>query len=184
MTLAASGNPAGSTADFSPNPVTPPGSSTLTIGNTAGAAGGSYMVTVSGTADGSAGHSIDVVLDVIAGVLTAPTLVAPADGATDLPPRPDFEWSAVAGADAYTLVVDDDPAFGSPEISETGLTATTYTPTIDLAENTTYYWRVSTENLCGTGAASAAFSFTIQRLLPFEDGFESGDTSVWSNTVP
>jgi hypothetical protein len=184
VTLGAAGHPAGSTADFSPNPVTPPGSSTLTIGNTAGATGGSYMVTVSGTADGSAGHSVDVVLDVIAGTAAPPTLVAPADGATDLPPRPDFEWSAATGADAYTLEVDDNADFSSPEIVATGLTGTTYTPTIDLAEFTTYYWRVASENLCGAGTASTAFSFTTQRLLPFEDGFESGDTSVWSATVP
>jgi hypothetical protein len=184
VTLVAAGHPAGSTADFSANPVAPPGSSTLTIGNTAGAAGGSYSILVSGTASGSAGHSLDVVLDVVAGTAAPPTLVAPANGATNQPLRPDFEWSAVTGAGAYTLVVDDDPAFGSPEISETGLTATTYTPTIDLGEDTTYSWRVSSENLCGTGTASGAFSFTTERLLPFEDGFESGDTSVWSSTVP
>ena len=34
VTLGASGTPAGTTASFSANPVTPPGSSTLTIGNT------------------------------------------------------------------------------------------------------------------------------------------------------
>jgi hypothetical protein len=28
------------------------------------------------------------------------------------------------------------------------------------------------------------FSFTTGNPLPFSDGFESGDTSAWSNTVP
>jgi hypothetical protein len=182
VTLSIAGNPAEAT--FSANPVTPPGSSTLTIGNTSGVAGGSYMMTITGTADGSSGHSVDVVLDVIAGVLAAPTLVTPADGATDQPPRPQFQWTAVTGADGYWLEVDDNADFSSAVISETGLTGTTYTPTIDLAENTTYYWRVSSENLCGAGSPSTVFSFTTQRLLPFEDGFESGDTTAWSSTVP
>ncbi|PWB67571.1 MAG: hypothetical protein C3F15_17750 [Holophagae bacterium] len=184
VSLSASGNPAGSTADFSLNPVTPPGSSVLTIGNTGGVAGGSYVMTVSGTADGSAGHSIDVVLDVVPGVPAAPTLSSPPDGATSQPLRPQFVWSSVTGSDAYWLEVDDDADFSSTVISEPGLTGTTYTPTADLAESTTYYWRVSSENLCGAGAASTVFSFTTLSSLPFEDGFESGDTSAWSSTLP
>ena len=184
VTLAASGHPAGSTASFTPNPVAPPGSSVLTVGNTGGAAGGSYSILVSGTASGSPGHEVEVVLDVAAGVAGPPTLIAPPDGATEQPPRPVFEWAAAAGADSYSLEVDDDPAFASPEISESGIAGTTFSPSTDLAENTTYSWRVASENLCGTGAVSAAFSFTTQRLLPFEDGFESGDTTAWSATVP
>jgi len=184
VSLSASGNPAGSTADVEPNQVTPPGLSSLIIGNTGGVAGGSYVMTVSGTADGSAGHSVDVVLDVIAGVPAAPTLSSPPDGATGQPLRPQFVWSAVTGADAYWLEVDDDADFSSTVIAETGLTGTTYTPTINLDESTTYYWRVSSENLCGAGDPSTVFSFTTLSSLPFEDGFESGDTSAWSATVP
>jgi hypothetical protein len=54
----------------------------------------------------------------------------------------------------------------------------------ELDDATTYYWRVRSENLCGPGPASTVFSFTTLSLLPFEDGFESGDTSAWSSTVP
>ena len=186
VTLAASGYPAGSTADFSVNPVTPPGSSVLTIGNTGGAAAGSHLITISGTAAGSQGHSVDVTLDVLESP-PPPTLTAPPNGATDQPLRPVFEWNArVPSADSYTLEVDDDPAFANPEISVSGITATSYSTPADLQENTTYHWRVSSENLCGVGAASTVFSFTTlgQSTLPFSDGFESGDTSAWSVTVP
>ncbi|HQL30065.1 MAG TPA: hypothetical protein PLM67_07620, partial [Thermoanaerobaculales bacterium] len=78
----------------------------------------------------------------------------------------------------------DDPAFASPAIAETGIVGTSFTPGANLDAVTTYHWRVSSENLCGTGATSIAFSFTTGSSLPFADGFESGDTSGWSVTVP
>ena len=187
VTMSADGHPVGSTADFSVNPVTPPGSTELTIGNTGGAAGGAHIITVSGIADGSSGHTTDVVLDVIAGTAAPPTLTSPADGATDVSLRPTFSWAAATGADAYTLEVDDNDDFSSPEISVSGLTFTFYSTPSDLAEDTTYYWRVASENLCGLGVTSTVFSFTTlipQPPLPFSDGFESGDTTAWSATVP
>jgi hypothetical protein len=183
VTLAASGQPAGSTASFSVNPVIPDNGSVLTIGTTGGAAGGSYGITISGTAAGSPGHSVEVALDVVVPA-APPALTAPANGAVDQPLRPLFQWTAVTGADSYGLEVDDDPAFASPAISETGIVGTTYTPASDLEEFTTYFWRVRSENLCGAGAASTVFTFTTESLMPFSDGFESGDTSAWSATVP
>jgi len=184
VTLAASGHPAGSTASFAPNPVPPPyDPSVLTIGDTGGAAAGSYTVTISGTAFGSPGHTVDVALDVVVPA-GPPTLTAPPNGAPDQPLRPSLQWTAAAGATSYWLEVDDDPAFGSPAISETGIVGTTFTPSSDLEGETTYYWRVRSENLCGAGAASTVFSFTTEELMPFADGFESGDTSAWSATVP
>jgi len=183
VSLAATGNPAGSTTAFIPNPVTPPGTSQFIIGDTAGAPGGSSTVTISGTADDSPGHSVEVTLDVV--VLAAPpTLIAPPDGAAGQPLRPVFEWSAASGAASYTLEVDDDPAFGSPAISETGVPGTTFTPSTDLEADTDYSWRVRSENQCGAGAASTVFSFTTGSVMLFADGFESGDTSAWSTTVP
>ena len=183
VTLTASGNPAGTTTGFAPNPVTPPGSSLLTIGNTGGVAGGSYGIAISGAASGSGGHSTGVTLGVV--VPAAPPVpVSPANGATEQPLRPLFQWTTAAGADSYGLEVDDDPAFSSPAIDETGIPGTTFTPATDLEGGTTYYWRVRSENLCGPGAASTVFSFTTESLLPFADGFESGDTSAWSTTVP
>jgi hypothetical protein len=184
VTLSADGHPAGSTADFSANPVTPPGSTDLTISNTAGASAGAHIITVSGVADGSPGHTVDVVLDVIADTAAPPTPTSPPDGATDQGLRPLFQWTSAAGADAYSLEVDDTADFSSPVISASGLTATFYSTPSDLDEGTTYYWRVMSENLCGVGAASTVFSFTTVSSMPFDDGFESGDTSVWSATVP
>ncbi|HPA81945.1 MAG TPA: PQQ-binding-like beta-propeller repeat protein [Thermoanaerobaculales bacterium] len=183
VNLAATGNPAGSTTAFVPNPVTPPGASQLFIGDTGGAAAGTYTVTISGTASGSPGHTVDVTLDVVVPA-PPPALTAPPNGAPDQPLRPTFQWTAAAGAATYWLEVDDDPAFASPAIDEPGIAATSFTPAGDLDAETTYDWRVRSENLCGPGAASTVFTFTTEGLMPFADGFESGDTSAWSATVP
>jgi hypothetical protein len=181
VTLAAVGSPAD--AGFSVNPVTPPDSSLLTIGNTGGVAEGSYPITISGAATGSPGHSVQVGLDVLVPA-PPPSLTAPPNGAIVQPLRPTFQWSAVAGVSSYALEVDDDPAFASPAISETGIAGTSFTPSSDLEEEATYHWRVRSENACGPGTASIVFSFMTGSPLPFEDGFESGDTSAWSATLP
>ena len=99
------------------------------------------------------------------------------------PLRPIFEWAAVAGAESYTLEVYD-PAFGSPEITETGILGTSFTPATGLEEGTTYWWRVAAENFCGASAASGTYSFTTAVFMPFADGFESGDTDGWSESYP
>jgi hypothetical protein len=53
---------------------------------------------------------------------------------------PTFSWEIVEGAASYDLQVDNDPNFGSPEVS-INTAQNTYTPTGTLA-NGTYYWRV------------------------------------------
>lgn len=63
VTLSSSGRPAGTTETFSPNPVTPPDSSTFTIGDTGAAAPGTYSIDVMGTADESPGHQDAVTLN-------------------------------------------------------------------------------------------------------------------------
>jgi hypothetical protein len=58
--------------------------------------------------------------------VTAPTDVAPAQGAT-------FAWAPIVGASSYHLEVDDDPAFGSPEVDVT-VAGTSYTLTTETLE--------------------------------------------------
>ena len=131
VTLSASGNPAGTTTSFSVNPVTPPGSSILTIGNTGAAAAGSYTIVIEGTA-GSKVHSDSVGLDVFDAAPTVPTLISPVDGATDVSLTPTFTWSAVSGADTYTLDVATDTGFANIVHSASGIVGTSYTLGVSL----------------------------------------------------
>ena len=93
VTLSASGQPAGTTASFSINPVTPPGASTLTIGNTGAAAAGSYSIDVVGVAPTST-HTSTVGLNVFTAAPAAPALASPANGALNVGLTPTLTWNA------------------------------------------------------------------------------------------
>jgi len=184
VTLSAADNPAGTTTSFSPNPVTPPGASTFTIGSTGAAAAGSYVVTVSGTASGSPGHSVPLDLNVFDSAPNSPTLTSPANGAPNQSVRPDFQWTAANQAAAHTIEVATDAGFTNV-VYTTTVPGTTATPDTDLMTNTQYFWRVMATNTCGAGPWSPTWSFTTLAapgdcgtgtvpLVFFTDDFESG----------
>jgi hypothetical protein len=101
----------------------------------------------------------------------APTLVAPANGATGLATTPAFSWTAVTNVTGYRIIaatsaadLPTDPTTGtngpSAAINATP-TNTTYTPTIPLLPGTTYYWEVHGRNgAADIGAWSSVRSFT------------------------
>ncbi|HHB90955.1 MAG TPA: hypothetical protein ENK60_06565 [Anaerolineae bacterium] len=164
VTLSASGHPAGTTATFNPNPVTPPGTSTLTIGNTASAAPGDYPITILGDS-GSITHTTTVDLSVYDQSPGAPTLLSPPDGATNVSTTPTFTWSDVIDAESYTLEIATDSSFNNIVHTATDIQGTSYTLATPLDPNTTYYWRVAAVNPCGSGAWSAVFSFTTENVI-------------------
>jgi hypothetical protein len=168
VTLAAAGNPAGTSVGFDVNPVTPPGSSVLTISGTGGAAAGSYPIQVDGTST-TGTKTRNVTLNLFTATPGAATLVAPADGALNQPARPTFEWTAAEQGSTYRLEVASDAAFGTVVLDETGIVGTTFQPDSDLPTNTQYWWRVTPANACGDGAASTVFSF-ITEALPGDCG--------------
>ncbi|MCZ7651068.1 MAG: immune inhibitor A [Thermoanaerobaculia bacterium] len=191
VTLAVTGNPAGTTAAFSVNPVVPPGSSVLTIGNTGAASAGSYTLEVSGTST-TGTKTRQVALDLFTLAPAAPALTAPAPGALDQPIRPTFTWSAAAQAETYRIQIATDPGFVSLVLDDQFGSATTYVPAIDLASNTTHYWRVAATNPCGAGTWSTASSFTTlmlpgdcplgaQAVAVYSYGFETG-ASGWTSS--
>ncbi len=156
--LTATGIPAGTTATFSPNPVTPGSNSTLTIGNTAGVAAGSYMINVKGTS-GAIMIDQDVTLNVSSASPGTSTLTAPANGATDQSLSPTFTWTAGTQATTYTLEIATDAGFANIVHTASGLTSPTYNGA-SLMPQVQYFWRVRGINTCGVGSNSAVFSFT------------------------
>jgi hypothetical protein len=180
VTLSASGNPG--TAGFGVNPVTPPGSSSMTI---SGAAAGIYNFNVVGTAAGPNVKQVPVGLVVQPAAPGAATLLTPANSALNVPATPTFTWSPALDASSYSIQVATDAGFSNIVASATGLVAPTWTSNVALNTSTTHYWRVTASNACGVGATSSVFSFTTVAApgdctpgttpnVLYTDGFEAG----------
>jgi hypothetical protein len=160
VTLLAAGHPVGTSATIIPNPVTTvPNTTTLTIGNTATSAPGSYSITLTATDSLTTSANYVVGLTVMESISGATSLTAPPDSAVDVPLQPTFVWTAVSATDYYLLEVDDVPDFASHVYSAT-VAGTSHIPAISLPHETTYYWRVTAASGCGFGPTSSIFSFT------------------------
>ncbi len=156
--MSVSGQPAGTTAVFSEDPVSGPlpETITLTIGNTGGVSAGTYAITVTGN-DGVNINDDTFDLTVDTAPAGATTLVSPANGATGVSTTAPLSWTAVAGAGTYDVEVDDNSNFSSPEFTAT--VPGTNVDATGLAVDTLYFWRVRANNGCG-GTFTAARNFT------------------------
>ena len=164
VSLAALGNPG--SALFNPNPITPYGSSSLTI---SGAPIGSYSYDVVGTSvlTPALVHTNTVTLTVST-VVVPPTLVSPPDGDTSVSIPAPLSWNAVAEAISYTVEVATDMAFSNIVYSNI-LTGTNDMAT-GLNLDTQYYWRVRSNNACGSGVNSAVWSFITDKTEIYMPG--------------
>jgi len=85
----------------------------------------------------------------------AVTLNYPAAGQTGVPLTPTFSWSAVPGANSYSIQVDTDPSFPAPVVKNNSVFTNVYVPTSALKNSTVYYWRVQATAGTVTGAWTA-----------------------------
>lgn len=187
--LSTSGHPTNTVASFSANPIIPPGSSLLTINNTIDADEGSYNIVIAGMAPTTT-HTATVGLDLYALPPEEPELILPADGAIDQSTILTFTWTLIAHSNAYEIQIATDPAFENVVETAT-ISATTYTPSSELTTSTTYFWRVSARNACGSSVFSSIFSFRTVTLpgdcgpgtapaVQFSEDFE-GTIAGWSH---
>ena len=103
--------------------------------------------------------------------LAAPTLSAPANGATAVPVTPTFTWTSVTGSTGYRILIGPtqsalptNPVVGTCGGCALGptTTGTSFTPSAtSLVGGTTYYWEVQALAPSGQNASwSSMFSFT------------------------
>jgi photosystem II stability/assembly factor-like uncharacterized protein len=95
--------------------------------------------------------------------VTAPSLRSPGSGATGVPIEPIFQWSAIAGADSYELIISTFATLDNPTILKTdgyALPATAWQCNISLNYDTTYYWKVRavSADSCSAWSSVSAFS--------------------------
>jgi len=165
VTLSATGNPAGTTVVFSPNPATPGTNATMTISNTAGATPGTYSLTVNG-ASTSGGHFTNGTVLISTSGVVASTLSSPANAATSVPVSPVMSWTNAGVGVQFNITIATDAGFTAVVESATGLSSLTYTATL-LSPSTTYFWKVETLNSCSAAVASTTFSFTTASCMTF-----------------
>ncbi len=102
---------------------------------------------------------------ILGGTTVAPELLSPKAGADGELLKPVFQWSAIAGADRYELLVSSDISFidrSIEKINAQALPATAWQSDISLDYNTTYYWKVRARNPNSYSIWSAVGAFTIQ----------------------
>jgi hypothetical protein len=184
VTLSLSGHPLGAKVSFWPNPVVPPGTSTLIIGFTGRAEPGYYPLIITGTSSGGT-ETIRAVLELVGGLPGVPILLAPPDGSPDQEPRPIFSWAEDSMAESYTIEIASDGGFSNIVDSASGLVAPNYRPGTHLPSDSIFSWRVRSENTCGKSPYSAIWTFRTS-LTPgdclgptapvahFRENFESG----------
>lgn len=151
--------PTGVSAGATPTTINAPGGTTqVTLGANNTAAAGPNTVTLTATA-GTVVKTLDLTLNRVGAAPAAPSLTAPADGATAVPTSPTFTWNAVSGAVDYVIEASTSNTFGTLIFQQT-VTGTSFTPATPLPPNTQIFWRVRARNVCGDGANSAVRSFT------------------------
>ncbi|WP_154222464.1 S8 family serine peptidase [Marinicella rhabdoformis] len=160
--MTSTGVPAGASGAYSLNPVVSPTDTTdFTVSGLAGLASGTATMTLTATDANDANNtqSSDVTLVTVDAAPGAMSLTMPSDAAVDVISMPTFTWSASAQVATYAIEIATDAGFTNVVDSATGLTAESYTVSTALDSSTTYYWRVTATNLCGTEVASVS-SFT------------------------
>jgi len=95
----------------------------------------------------------------------APVLESPEAGASGVAIKPIFQWSAIAGADSYELVVSTKIELDNPTILKTdsyALASTAWQCNVSLGYDTTYYWKVRAVNGDTHSAWSAVGAFSTE----------------------
>ena len=163
VSLTTDGLPAGVTELFSTNPVTPPDSSTLTLGNLSAAGAGLLDFNIVGVS-GDLTETVSITIALADGAPDAPVLSAPADGAIGVNTNPTISWGSIASAASYDLEIATDSAFNNLVYSASE-PSTSHRVASALDPNSEHFVRVRAVNACDSGNWSAAVSFTTASLV-------------------
>jgi hypothetical protein len=96
---------------------------------------------------------------------SAPTLISPPDGATDIPQSLILSWSPVQNATRYRVRLSTTPTFATVIVDDPTIT-TTSRQVGPLSPATTHYWQVSGSNGSGSGPFSTTQGFTTASSAP------------------
>lgn len=139
------------------------GASTATFGVNTSAVAANTSVTITATYGGVSHTTTLTVTPASTSTLAAPSLLSPAADARFSPGASiTFDWTDVSGAAGYTIQIDDEESFATPQVVNQNTTVSQFTtntlPTIRM------WWRVRAISASGTpGSWSAARRFEVKR---------------------
>ncbi len=96
---------------------------------------------------------------------SAPILLQPVNGATNVSTFPLLKWTIVSGANFYHLQISKDSNFTQIVFNDSTLQSNTIE--VQLQSNLKYFWRVRAKNVAGWGPSSSIWNFrTIVEAPP------------------
>ncbi len=93
------------------------------------------------------------------GAIGVPSLLTPANNSTNISLRPTLSWQAAPNAENYEIQLSRNQDFTELVTSGTGISTTSF-QTIQLINNTVYFWRVRATRLGSVGEWSSIRQFT------------------------
>jgi len=103
-------------------------------------------------------------------------LTSPFDGQTDVVSSPSFLWETSPAATTYTILVDGDPGFGSPNLNFITPFTSFDNPGFQLSDGE-YFWRVTASNINGDMVSvqnPASFTVGAETTICFGDCNDNG----------
>ncbi len=162
VTLSTANMPAGVSSIFSTNPLTPPGSTVLTLADLDQAGIGSFQFDIAG-AGGDHEQSVSIMISLNDDAPGVADITYPQDGAVGVPTTPEITWEPAEQGFDYVLEIAADVDF--TQVVYTASTQSTAHEVSDaLDTSTTYYLRVASLNDCGTGEWSSTAAFSTEAL--------------------
>ncbi|WP_376692829.1 choice-of-anchor J domain-containing protein [Wenzhouxiangella sp. EGI_FJ10409] len=162
VTLSSTGLPGGVGSGFSTNPVTPPGSTQLTLDSLSQAGTGSFQFDLEGSGGGF-DQTVQMSVALSDDTPGAATITAPGDGALGVSTNPTITWDAADQGVDYILEIAEDAAFTQVVYSAT-VQGTSHQADAGLDTSASYYLRIRASNDCGDGDWSPTVEFTTESL--------------------
>ena len=150
----ATGLPSGATAVFTPASRNSNGPVTMTISNLSSVNPGNYNIGIVGN-NGLETETRYKNLKIFSSTFSPVVASSPAINQVGVATTVNLVWNAQANAESYQLQVSSSPTFATTILNVSNLIGNSYIIS-NLSQQTTYYWRVSPSNRCGTGILSNA----------------------------
>jgi hypothetical protein len=177
------GLPTGASATFSPSTLSASGTGSVLISGLSATQVGNYPLTLRATS-ASYNASLGLNLAVQNALTAAPNLTAPANNTNPADTNPTLIWENIGGnVSNYSIEISKDNLFVTNVSSYES--ATNQIDISDLDYGSDYYWKVKSNNICGSSDYSSVYKFTTQcsngNDITISEITVDGATITWSN---